>query len=131
MIDYLGYAKKQGKTYDAFDNHGITLEELIAAGKDQGIDVRPKSQGGDIEIGDILFVRSGFVESYYAKGEKERHDLAVRPHQLGPEDGQRYAGVKQGEDMKDWLHDCYFAAVAGDAPAFEAWPSHHGKRDGT
>lgn len=25
--------------------------------------------------------------------------------------------------MKDWLHDCYFSAVAGDAPAFEAWPS--------
>ena len=26
--------------------------------------------------------------------------------------------------MLDWLHDCYFAAVAGDAPAFEAWPSN-------
>jgi hypothetical protein len=25
--------------------------------------------------------------------------------------------------MIDWLHDCYFAAVAGDAPSFEAWPT--------
>lgn len=30
--------------------------------------------------------------------------------------------------MVGWvrLHDCYFAAVAGDAPAFEAWPSKGG-----
>jgi len=25
--------------------------------------------------------------------------------------------------MIDWLHDCYFSAVAGDAPSFEAWPT--------
>jgi hypothetical protein len=25
--------------------------------------------------------------------------------------------------MLDWLHDCYFAAVAGDAPSFESWPT--------
>lgn len=24
------------------------------------------------------------------------------------------------------LHDCYFAAMAGDAPAFEAWPNKGG-----
>ena len=41
-------------------------------------------------------------------------------------DGQRYAGVKQEDAMLDWLHDCYFAAVAGDSPTFEAWPSNQG-----
>jgi hypothetical protein len=29
--------------------------------------------------------------------------------------------------MLDWLHDSYFSAVAGDAPAFEAWPTHEGE----
>lgn len=24
--------------------------------------------------------------------------------------------------MRDWLHDCYFAGVAGDSPTFEVWP---------
>lgn len=48
----------------------------------------------------------------------------MRPHAPGKDDGQRWAGVKQEEAMIDWLHDCYFAAVAGDAPSFEAWPSH-------
>ena len=31
--------------------------------------------------------------------------------------------MEQSEEVLDWLHDCYFAAVAGDAPSFEAWPS--------
>lgn len=28
--------------------------------------------------------------------------------------------------MIDWLHDCWFSAVAGDAPSFEAWPTQAG-----
>jgi hypothetical protein len=31
--------------------------------------------------------------------------------------------VKQEEAVIDWLHDCYFAAVGGDAPSFERWPT--------
>ena len=34
------------------------------------------------------------------------------------------AGVSQEQKILDWLHDSYFASVAGDAPAFEAWPTH-------
>jgi hypothetical protein len=41
----------------------------------------------------------------------------------GPDDPQRWAGLSQEDEIIDWLHDCYFAAVAGDSPAFEAWPS--------
>ena len=57
---------------------------------------------------------------------EERNQLARRHHEFGVNDGQRYAGVKQEEAMLDWLHDCYFAAVAGDSPTFEAWPSNQG-----
>ncbi|THV64014.1 hypothetical protein D6D27_10544 [Aureobasidium pullulans] len=32
------------------------------------------------------------------------------------------AGVAQTKEMKTWLHDNYFSAVAGDAPAWECWP---------
>ena len=66
------------------------------------------------------------METYHATPAEERKRLALRPHTVGPEDGQRYAGLAQEEEMLDWLHDCWFAAVAGDAPAFEAWPSHQG-----
>lgn len=102
-------------------------QELYQCGKDQGIDIRPAAQGGDIKIGDMLFVRSGFIEAYHSKSPDERNALAVRPHEFGINDGQRWAGLSQEERMIDWLHDCYFATVAGDAPAFEAWPSHERK----
>jgi hypothetical protein len=71
-----------------------------------------------------LFIRSGFISTYYTKTPDQRAAAALRPHALGIADGQRWAGIKQEEAMIDWLHDCYFAAVAGDAPSFEAWPSH-------
>lgn len=75
----------------------------------------------------MLFIRSGFVKTYYSKSVEERNLLALRRHELGESDGQRYAGVKQEDEMLDWLHDCYFATVAGDSPTFEAWPTDQGK----
>ena len=127
LLDYRSYAHKKGIQYDSYEAHPIPYEELYQCGKDQGIDIRPEAQGGDIKIGDILFVRSGFIESYYSKTPEQRTKLAIREHHFGPDDGQRYAGVAQEEETLDWLHDCYFAAVGGDAPAFEAWPSNKGK----
>ncbi|KAK4998277.1 hypothetical protein LTR66_002458 [Elasticomyces elasticus] len=124
LLDYRGYAHKKGINYDPYDYYPISFEELYQCGKDQGIDIHPASQGGEIHIGDILFIRSGWVEQYHLKTPEERSAMALRPHVLGKDDGQRYAGVSQEERVLDWLHDCYFAAVAGDAPAFEAWPTH-------
>lgn len=109
---------------DPYDYYTISFAELQACGKAQGIDIRPASQGGDIQIGDILFIRSGFVSTYYSSSPDVRAAAALRPHTIGKDDGQRWAGVKQEQAMIDWLHDCYFAGVAGDAPSFEAWPSH-------
>ena len=128
LLDYRSYAHKKGIQYDSYENHQISYDELYACGKDQGIDIRPQAQGGDIKPGDLLFVRSGFIESYYSKTSEEREKLALRPHEFGPTDGQRYAGVAQEDATLDWLHDCYFAAVGGDAPAFEAWPSNKGAK---
>ncbi|KAL3424566.1 hypothetical protein PVAG01_03846 [Phlyctema vagabunda] len=123
LLDYWGYVKEKGIVYDPYDHYEISYAELKACGKAQGIDIRPAADGGDIQVGDMLFVRSGFVSTYYTKTPDARAAAALRPHAIGKDDGQRWAGVKQEEAMLDWLHDCYFAAVAGDAPAFEAWPS--------
>ena len=36
---------------------------------------------------------------------------------------QVWAGLDGGSDeLRAWIHDCYFAAVASDVPALEAWP---------
>ncbi|EEH46846.2 uncharacterized protein PADG_02944 [Paracoccidioides brasiliensis Pb18] len=131
LLDYRTYAKANGINYDPYTSHAITFDELMKCGKAQGIDIRPESQGGDIKVGDILLVRSGFVESYYERTPEERTKLALRGH--APEklkegdreqsEKEQYAGLAQEEAIIDWLHDCYFAAVAGDAPSFERWPT--------
>jgi hypothetical protein len=114
----------KGIPFNPCEADRISYAELETCARDQGIDIRPRAHGGDIQVGDMLFVRSGFLESYYSKSAEERAKLALRPHVFGPDDGQRWAGVRQEEPMMDWLHDCYFAAVAGDSPTFEAWPSN-------
>lgn len=127
LLDYRGYAHKKGINYDPYEYYPISFEELKHCAADQGLDIRPAAQGGDVKIGDILFVRTGWVEAYHSKPPQERNELAVRPHVLGKDDGQRFAGLSQEERVLDWLHDSYFSAVAGDAPAFEAWPTHEGE----
>jgi len=123
LLDYRSYAKSQGNNYDVTSAHSIPWSELAACGKAQGIDIRPAAQGGDIKIGDILLIRSGFVETYWENSREKRKELGLRSHASGAgKSEQAWAGVEQSEEMKDWLHDCYFAAVAGDAPSFECWP---------
>ena len=77
-------------------------------------------------IGDLLFIRSGFNEAYKTKSLEERMKAATRDSNISAEAPMQWSGVLQEDKILDWLHDSYFAAVAGDAPAFEAWPSQKG-----
>jgi hypothetical protein len=70
----------------------------------------------------MSLLTSDQVQQYHLKSAEERKRLALRKHGGGEgENEQRYAGLAQEERILDWLHDCYFSSVAGDAPAFEAW----------
>ena len=124
LLDYATYATDHSIPYDPYTASRIPLSSLVACGLAQNLDIRPASQGGDVHIGDILFIRTGFTRAYNSKTPQERAAAAKRPHVFGPDDGQQWGGVEQSEEMLDWLHDCYFAAVAGDAPSFETWPSN-------
>ncbi|KAJ5204404.1 uncharacterized protein N7498_005283 [Penicillium cinerascens] len=117
LLDYRHYALTHNKPYDPYTSHAITLSELQACARFQGLDLRPESQGGDIRVGDFLLIRSGFVEKYYSLSPDERYAAATRSHK-----NLEFAGVAREEAMRDWLHDCYFAGVAGDSPTFEVWP---------
>jgi hypothetical protein len=66
-------------------------------------------------------VRSGYVSAYRQHSAAERAQLAQRADKE-----LCYAGLAQEEAMVEWLHDCWFAAVAGDAPSFECWPTKTG-----
>lgn len=118
LLDYWTFAAIKGISYSPFETYSISYGDLVACGKHQGLDIRPVAQGGDIRPGDILFVRSGFNACYRQLDVPAR--IALR-NKKGS--AITFAGLKQEEMMLDWLHDCYWAAVSGDAPSFEAWPT--------
>lgn len=69
------------------------------------------------------------MEAYHGNTEEEREAAALRSDDPNTTTNkQQWAGIKQEEKMLDWIHNCFFAAVAGDAPSFEAWPSNAGMR---
>ncbi|TGJ81973.1 hypothetical protein E0Z10_g6785 [Xylaria hypoxylon] len=113
LVDYHGWrASPEGQTqskvkeYDSFESVSIPLEDLQAC---------LKAQGTELKFGDILFIRSGFMVSLATKTKDELATYrAVVPHHFG--------GVEQSEDMLRWIWD-HFAAVAGDQPSFECWPT--------
>ncbi|KAA8651865.1 uncharacterized protein ATNIH1004_000763 [Aspergillus tanneri] len=119
LLDYRHYAETHSIPYDAYSAHAISLSELQACAAAQGLDLRPESQGGDVKVGDILMIRSGFVQRYHEfSSSTERNSRAAN---------LQWAGLKQEDPMLDWLHDCYFAALCGDSPTFECWPSVRGE----
>ncbi|CAK7234687.1 hypothetical protein SCUCBS95973_009020 [Sporothrix curviconia] len=116
LLDYRAYAAGAGIQYDSASSHAISYSDLVACGAHQGLDIRPASQGGDVRPGDFLLVRSGFTEDYFKRSDGENQEIGQRT-------SPAWAGLRQDDAVLDWLHDCYFAAVAGDAPAFEVWPT--------
>lgn len=85
------------------------MAELIETLKFQGTVTRP---------GDILIVRSGYGRQV---------DRSTTEERLGV---TKTIGVQASEATVRWLYDQHFAAVAGDAIAFEAWPPVTSRRGG-
>ncbi|RWA08771.1 hypothetical protein EKO27_g6341 [Xylaria grammica] len=113
LVDYHGWrtspegqTQSKVKDYDSFQSVSIPLEDLQAC---------LKAQGTELKFGDILFIRSGFMASLATKTQDELSTYrGVVPHHFG--------GVEQSEDILRWIWD-HFAAVAGDQPSFERWPT--------
>ncbi|GIZ47900.1 hypothetical protein CKM354_001097700 [Cercospora kikuchii] len=97
-----------GKSYDPFTTRPITLEELKSCADAQGV---------QFQYGDILIIRSGWLDAYTGMSSAARQALGdVKDY------AHEFVGVEQTSEMLDFLHDNYFSAVAGDTPGFEAWP---------
>ncbi|CAA7260603.1 unnamed protein product [Cyclocybe aegerita] len=105
LLDYFSYAQQKGINVPN-RHHGITAQDLDECAALQGV---------SFEQGDILFIRMGFIHWYENATEEER-----RATQLGP---TNVVGMKQGQEEIEWLWNHHFAAVASDAPAFEARPN--------
>jgi len=106
LLDYRAWADSQGIAAPCFETTPITVDVLqsIAA-----------HQGTTICAGDILLVRSGWVQAYNKLSHDECRTLAGLSNPPA-------IGVESSEKSLRWIWENGFAAVGGDAPSFEAWP---------
>lgn len=113
LLDYWSYS---GKSYDVNTRHAISAQELEKCAKAQGV---------EFQYGDILLVRTGWIDTYNGMSRAERVKLTEVPLYQ-----HTFVGVDQSLEMAEMLHDNYFSVVASDSPAFEVWPqskefNHH------
>lgn len=59
--------------YDPHFTHGITVEQLEACAKKQGVQFRQ---------GDILILRVGFIQKFSALGRAQKDELSAKPETL-------------------------------------------------
>ncbi|KAF8186407.1 hypothetical protein BJ912DRAFT_1022801 [Pholiota molesta] len=88
LLDLVEYFTESGKPlpYDPFATHAITVQELEACAKTQGVTFRQ---------GDILILRVGFIQKYNAIDNEGRAALGSRE--------ETSAGIDQSEEMKAFL----------------------------
>jgi kynurenine formamidase len=89
---------------DCSASQTITTDELDATLAAQGVEIEP---------GDVLLLRTGWVAWYRSTDEATRQAL---PGAL------KAPGLRPGDDMLQWLWDHHVAAVGADNPSLEAWP---------
>lgn len=106
LLDYARWALKHNPTYDPFERYEISVQELEQVAAAQGV---------TFEHGDILMVRTGWMETFIRLGAKARDRIEDPKNPC-------CAGVKACEETFKWVWDNHFAAVAADNSPFEAFP---------
>jgi kynurenine formamidase len=106
LIDFPRFATANGIEFTLGARYGITPGQLQAAADWQGL---------RFQTGDILLLRTGWIEWYGSLDEEQRAKLA-QPGAL------EAGGLQQSEESLRFLWDHHFAAIASDTPSFEAHP---------
>ncbi|OAA57740.1 hypothetical protein ISF_06981 [Cordyceps fumosorosea ARSEF 2679] len=107
LLDWAAWAERQDRKVDVHSSHAITAAVLDEVAASQGI--------AAFLPGDILFIRTGFTESYDRMAAEAR---AALTKDYAPDS----IGLESSRETLRWLWDRGFAAVAGDQPALEALP---------
>lgn len=98
------WSETQDRAEDPRSGRSITPDELDACAQAQGVELRP---------GDILCLRTGWVEGYRSWSSTERDEVST---------SSSFVGLHAGEPTARWLWDRQVAAVVADNPALECGP---------
>lgn len=96
-----------GSGYDPLAERSISADDLRAVARAQGVAVRP---------GDVLCVRTGWLEAYRALEPSRRAEISAR------KSGLDSAGLGADEATAELLWDWHIAAISADNPAVEVTP---------
>lgn len=108
LLDYVAYTTRHNIKYHATDRFTISVTDLDTMVAEQKVRLRP---------GDILFIRSGYVQW---------HDNATHEERLRGAEKVQFGGVESTQDAVEWIWNHHFSAVAGDSPSWEAMPPKPG-----
>jgi hypothetical protein len=111
LVDVPAYFAAVGESYAADDRFAITPDLL---------DTILEFQGVRLEYGDVLIVRTGWIEWYLSRGQGARAAMYGGVHD--GVDGVSCPGLIGSVDMARWLWNSGIAAVAVDNAAVEALP---------
>jgi len=107
LLDLFEYAHRHGIEYCPTQFFAFTARDLDLAAREQDV---------NLEQGDILLVRVGFMKWYKECSEKSVRDAWFL------DDNRESAGVAADLETVSWVWNHHFSAVAGDSLAWEALP---------
>jgi len=106
LIDIARYMESRGQSIDHEAGQAIPIEIVEAARVAQGVDIEP---------GDIVLLRFGWLEYYREVASPETRASLVRV--------QRHTGILQSKEAVAWLWDNRISLIAADNFALECWPA--------
>jgi kynurenine formamidase len=104
LLDVVAHRRREGREYDPLAGETIDADELREIVGAQRVDLRP---------GDVLCVRTGWIEAHRALDAKARLAMA---------ETIRVSGLAGSEDVARFLWDSHAAAVGCDNPTLEVAP---------
>jgi kynurenine formamidase len=104
LLDVVAHRERRGLAYDPFGAEAIEAQELREIADAQELELRG---------GDVICVRTGWIDAYRRLGQGERAALAG---------DARASGLAGSEDMARLLWDSGAIAVAADNPTLEVAP---------
>ncbi len=106
LVDVAAWHAREGRTFHPLEPTAVTVADLQATLASQQVQLEP---------GDIVCVRTGWVGAYTALPMEARSPYAADP---------TFAGLHAGEEMARFLWNAHPAALCCDNPAVEVVPGN-------